>query len=143
VRVPASSDSTANWEGFNQLSAKENDLATRLYALELIRGRPFESVPSGTYGWVFSELWTSAIETAIASVALAVGREYLESGILEKAQRAVLQGLLAVPYDLSLWELRLRIAAALGPNALNRAKADTAAALDPDLLSALGEITGS
>ena len=132
---------TSDWEGFNQLSAKENDLATRLYALELIRGRPFEGVSSGTYGWVFSELWISQIETAIISVALSVGTECLESGLLEKAQRAVHQGLLAVPYDLALWGLRLRVAAAIGPTELARAKAEAAAALDADLLSSLGELS--
>ena len=134
---------TSDWEGFNQMSAKENDLATRLYALELVRGRPFEGVPSGTYGWVFSELWISQIETAIASVALSVGTECLDSGLLEKADRAVHQGLLAVPYDLSLWGLRLRVAAAMGPTELSRAKAEAAAALDPDLLSSLGELSDS
>jgi DNA-binding SARP family transcriptional activator len=134
---------TSDWEGFNQMSAEENDLATRLYALELIRGRPFEGVPAGTYGWVFSELWISQIETAIALVARSVGAECLESGLLDLAQRAVNQGLLAAPYDLSLWELKLRIAAALGPTPLARAKADAAASLDPDLLTSLLKFSDS
>jgi hypothetical protein len=134
---------TSDWEGFNQMSAEENDLKTRLYALELIRGRPLEGVPAGTYGWVFSELWISQMETAIASAALSVGTECLESGLLEKAQRAVHQGLLAVPYDLSLWGLRLRVAEAIGPTELSRAKAEAAATLDADLLSSLGELSDS
>lgn len=134
---------TSDWEGFNQLSAKGNDLATRLYALELIRGQPFQGVPSGTYGWVFSELWISQIETTIASIALSVGTECLKSGLLEKAQRAVLQGLLAVPYDLTLWGLRLRVSGAIGPSEFARAKADAAATLDADLLSSLGEPSNS
>ena len=112
-----------------------------LRAWSSIRGRPFEGVPSGTYGWVFSELWISQIETAIAPVAFSVGTECLESGLLEKADRAVHQGLLAVPYDLSLWGLRLRVAAAIGPTELSRAKAEAAAALDADLLSSLGELS--
>jgi len=132
---------TSDWEGFNQMSAKENDLATRLYALELIRGRPFEGVPAGTYGWVFSELWISAIEKVIVSFALSVGSECLDSGLLDKADRAVHQSLLAVPYDLSLWRLRLRVAAVIGPTELARAKAEAAAALDADLLSSLGELS--
>ena len=134
---------TSDWEGFNQLGAQENDLATRLYALELIRGRPFQGVPSGTYGWVFSELWISHFETAIKSVALSVGSECLEAGLLEKAQRAICQGLLAVPYDLTLWELRLRVAALLSPTELARARAEAAATLDSDLLSALRELSDS
>jgi len=134
---------TSDWEGFNQMSAEENDLATRLYALELIRGRPFEGVPAGTYGWVFSELWISQIETAIASVAASVGARCLESGLLEEAQRSVGQGLLAVPYDLSLWGLRLRVAAVIGPTALARAKAEASAAFDADSLSVLGELSDS
>jgi hypothetical protein len=133
---------TSDWELFNQMSPKD-DLSTRLEALEFIRGRPFEGVSSGTYGWVFSEQWISQIETAIASAAVSVGTECLESGLREEAQRAVHQGLLAVPYDLSLWQLRLRIAADLGPNALDRAKADAAATLDSDLLSSLGELSDS
>ena len=132
---------TSDWEGFNQMSAEENDLKTRLYALELIRGRPFQGVPSGTYGWVFSELWISQLETAITSVALSVGTECLESGLLEKAQQAVRQGLLAVPYDLMLWRLRLRVAAAIDPSELSRAKAEAAATLDSDSLSSLGELS--
>jgi hypothetical protein len=132
---------TSDWEGFNQMSAKENDLATRLYALELIRGRPFDGVPAGTYGWVFSELWISQIETAIGSVVLDLGTECLELGLLEKAQRAVHQGLLAVPYNLTLWGLRLRLAAASGPKELSRAKAEAAATLDSDLLSSLAELS--
>ena len=100
-------------------------------------------MPSGTYGWVFSELWISQIETMIASVALSVGTECLESGLLEKAHRAVHQGLLAVPYDVALWRLRLQVATAVGPTALTRAKTDAAAALDVDLLTSLGELSDS
>ena len=132
---------TSDWEGFNQMSARENDLATRLYALELIRGRPFQGVPSGSYGWVFSELWISQIETTIATVALSVATECLKSDLLGKADRAVRQSLLAVPYDLTLWELRLRVAAAIGPSELARAKAEAVATLDDDLLSSLGSLS--
>jgi hypothetical protein len=81
------------------------------------------------------------METAIASVAASVGAECLELGLLEKAQRAVDQGLLGVPYDLSLWGLRLRVAAAIGPTALARAKADAIGVLDSDNLSSLDQLT--
>jgi hypothetical protein len=134
---------TSDWEGFTQMSAKENDLPSRLYALELIRGRPFEGIPPGTYGWVFSELWISQIETAIATVTLAVGTECLETDLLDEADRAVRQGLLAVPYDLGLWELRLQVAAAIGPSELARAKAEAAVTLDSDVLSSLYELSDS
>ena len=132
---------TSDWEGFQPAEREENDLNTRLYALDLIRGRPFEGVPSGTYGWVFSELWISQMETAIASVALSLGNECLDSGLANKAERAVRQGLLAAPFDLSLWRLRLRVASAIGPTELARAKADATAALDPDLRSSLDDLS--
>ena len=45
-----------DWEIFKDWSTKAQDFSTRLAALDLIRGRPFEGVASGTYSWVFSEL---------------------------------------------------------------------------------------
>jgi DNA-binding SARP family transcriptional activator len=132
---------TSDWEGFNQMSAKDNGLAARLYASELIRGRPFDGVSSGTYGWVFSEFWISQIEATIASVAFAVATECLESRLLEQTLRALHQGLLAAPCDVSLWELRIRVAAAIGPTELARARSEAAASLDADLLSSLGKLS--
>jgi hypothetical protein len=130
---------TSDWEGFKQLSGRENDLETRLSALTLIRGRPFEAVPSGTYDWVFSEFWISQIETAVISVACELGSDCLEQRLLDKADRAVRHGLLAVPHDQSLWHLRLQIAAERGPTFLKAVTAEAAATLESGVLSDLIE----
>ena len=58
---------TTDWERFVELS-RSDDVDDALEALSLIRGRPFEGVPSGTYAWVFSEFLVSDMEVAIASV---------------------------------------------------------------------------
>ncbi len=89
----------------------------------------------------FSELWISQMETAIAAIARSLANECLDSGLPNKADRAVRRGLLAAPYDIALWRLRLRVASAIGPTELARAKADAMAALDPDLLSSLDDLS--
>jgi hypothetical protein len=122
---------------FKRTSETER-LANRVHSLEFIRGRPFEGVPAATYGWVFSELWISEIETTIVSIAHRIALECLEAGLIEKAEHCVRQGLLGVPQDLSLWELRLRIAAQSSDGALERAKDEAAATLGSDALSSFG-----
>jgi hypothetical protein len=119
-------------------TSETHRLENRLHSLEFIPGRPFEGVPAGTYEWVFSELWISEIETTIVSVARRLALECLEAGLREKAEHCVRQGLLGVPQDLSLWELRLRIAAQYSDGALERAKGEAAAAVGPDALTSLG-----
>ena len=54
---------TTDWERFVELS-RSDDVDDALEALSLIRGRPFEGVPSGTYAWVFSEFLVSDMEVA-------------------------------------------------------------------------------
>ncbi|HEY2565755.1 MAG TPA: TraM recognition domain-containing protein, partial [Acidimicrobiales bacterium] len=103
-----------------------------LFLLDNIRGRPFEGVPAGAYGWVFSELWISRIETTIVSMVQRFTSQCLEAGLVDKAEDCVRQGLLGVPEDLSLWELRVQVAGEFGTGALNRAKAEASAALGPD-----------
>ena len=105
------------WEIFKDWSTKDQEFSTRLAALDLIRGRPFQGVPAGTYGWVFSELWISQIESAIVALATEMGHECLYQCLVPKAEKAVRQGLLAVPYDRGLWKLRLEIAARQGATA--------------------------
>ena len=86
---------TTDWERFVDLS-QSDDLEDTLEALSLIRGRPFEGVPSGTYAWVFSEFLVSDMEVAIASVVTRVVGALVEAGDLERALGAVRQGLRAL-----------------------------------------------
>jgi hypothetical protein len=111
---------------------KEGPIERRLFLLDFIRGRPFEGVPAGGYGWLFSELWISRIETTIVASARDFALECLEAGLNEQAEHCVRQGLVGVPHDISLWELRLQIAAASGGAILDTAKQEAAAALGPD-----------
>lgn len=108
-----------------------------LFLLDYIRGRPFEGVPAGTYGWVFSELWISQIETTIVSTVQRFTNELVEADLIDKADHCVRQGLLAVPQDLSLWELRLKVAKEFGPGTLDRAKEEASAVLGPEGLKSL------
>lgn len=108
--------------------------ATDPQILEYIRGRPFEGVPAGTYGWVFSELWISQIETRIVAAVQRLATLCLDTGRIDQADYCIRQGLLGVPQDLSLWELRLETATRAGAGALDRARKEATAALGPDAL---------
>jgi hypothetical protein len=122
---------TTDWEQFLELS-QSRDLNNDIEALALIRGRPFEGVPSGTYAWVFSEFLVSQIEVAIASVTTRVVSRLVNRGDHEQALEPMRQGLRAVSGDYGLWELYLSIAAQVSPNALNRARHEARAALGDD-----------
>ena len=122
---------TTDWERFVELSRSDN-VEDALEALSLIRGRPFEGVPSGTYAWVFSEFLVSDIEVAIASVVTRAVGQLIQTGELERALGAVRQGLRAVTGDYGLWELYLSIAAQVSPVALSRARSEAQAALGDD-----------
>jgi hypothetical protein len=122
---------STDWERFVELSRSE-DLDDALMALALIRGRPFEGVPSGTYAWVFSEFLVSEIEVAIASVTTRAVSELVADGDFQRALDALRQGLRAVAGDFALWELYLSIASQVSPGALNRARNEARAALGDD-----------
>jgi len=122
---------TTDWERFVELS-RSDDVDDALKALSLIRGRPFEGVPSGTYAWVFSEFLISDMEVAVASVVTRAVGELVEAGDVERALGAVRQGLRAVTGDYGLWELYLSIAAQVSPGALSRARSEAQAALGDD-----------
>jgi len=122
---------TTDWEHFVALS-RSDDIDDALEALSLIRGRPFESVPSGTYAWVFSEFLVSDMEVAIASVVTRAVEQLVQADDLERALGAVRQGLRAVTGDYGLWELYLSLAAQASPAALTRARSEARAALGDD-----------
>jgi hypothetical protein len=126
---------TTDWERFVELS-RSDDVDDALEALLLIRGRPFEGVPSGTYAWVFSEFLVSDMEVAIVSVLTRTVEQLVQAGDLERALTAVRLGLRAVSGDYALWELYLSIAAQAGSAALSRARSEARAALGDDAPSA-------
>jgi hypothetical protein len=122
---------TTDWERFVGLS-QSDDVDDALEALSLIRGRPFEGVPSGTYAWAFSEFLVSQMEVAVASLVTRVVDQLVNVGDLERALSAVRQGLRAVAGDYGLWELYLSMATQAGPGALSRARSEARAALGDD-----------
>lgn len=122
---------TTDWERFVE-SSRSNNVDDCLEALSLIRGRPFEGVPSGTYAWVFSEFLLSDMEVSIASVVTRAVGQLVQAGDLERALGAVHQGLRAVTGDYGLWELYLSLAAQASPAALTRARSEARAALGDD-----------
>lgn len=98
-------------------------------ALALVRGAPFDGVPSGSYGWAWSELLVSRMEVAITDAAHRLVSLSSASGDLEQAEWAALQGLAALPYDRRLWGGLLSVAAAGGRQKLARAWRDAQAVL--------------
>jgi hypothetical protein len=120
-----------DWEQFVELS-RSNDVNDALEALSLIRGRPFEGVPSGTYAWVFSEFLVSDMEVAVASVVTRAVEQLVRVGDLERALGALRQGLRAVSGEYGLWELYLSVAEQASPAALTRARSEARAALGDD-----------
>ena len=122
---------TTDWERFVELS-RSDDVEDALEALLLIRGHPFESVPRGTYAWVFSEFLVSDMEVAIASVVTRTVDTLVKVNDLERALHAVRQGLRAVTGDYGLWELYLSIASRVSPAAFGRARSEARAALGED-----------
>jgi len=122
---------TTDWERFVELS-QSDDVEDALEALSLIRGRPFEGVPSGTYAWAFSEFLVSEMEVAVASLVTRVVDQLVQSSDLERALSAVRQGLRAVAGEYGLWELYISMAAQSGPAALSRARSEARAALGDD-----------
>lgn len=101
-------------------------------ALALVRGAPFDGVPSGSYGWAWSELLVSRMEVAITDAAHRLVWLSTASGDLEQAEWAALQGLAAPPYDRRLWEGLLGVAGARGRQKLARAWRDAQAVLGAD-----------
>jgi hypothetical protein len=119
---------TTDWERFAELS-QSDDVDDALEALSLIRGPPFDGVPSGTYAWAFSEFFVSEMEVAVASLVTRFVDQLHKVGDLERALSAVRQGLRAVAGDYGLWELYLSMAAQAGPAVLSRARSEARAAL--------------
>ena len=122
---------TTDWQRFLELS-RSDDVDDALEALSLIRGRPFEGVPSGTYAWVFSEFLVSDMEVTTASVVTRAVEKLVQADDLERALGAVRHGLRAVTGDYGLWEIYLSVAAQASPAALSRARSEARAGLGDD-----------
>jgi hypothetical protein len=120
-----------DWDAFRQLSDLP-DLQSKLDALKLIRGRPFEGVTTDTYAWVFTEFWISDIEVTVVSWAKEAARLCREAGRPDDALWALRQGLLAVRSDFSLWDTYLTYASEAGDSARRRAQQEARAALGDD-----------
>jgi hypothetical protein len=120
-----------DWDRFNELRGRD-DLDSLLEALGLVRGRPFEGVPAGGFGWVFSEFWISDIELGVAAAAKEAAVVLEEQDDLRRATWALRQGLLASPSDFGLWERYLSVARQSGPRDFERAEREAVAALGDD-----------
>jgi hypothetical protein len=98
-------------------------------ALSLVRGRPFAGVD---WGWSFAESLVSEMEVTIGQVAQRLAALSMEAEDFSIAGLAARQGLLANPFDLTLWEVALRAAAGLGSDQLLRTWRDAQATLGDD-----------
>ena len=123
---------STDWLQFRELTGQRATIGQLRQALELVRGRPFAGVPSTSFGWVFSELLVSEIEVGIIDASRRLAETLFGNGDLTGASWAVMQGLLAVPTDYGLWELRLAIARRQGRDEMARARRDAEGALGED-----------
>ena len=120
---------TTDWAVFVRLTAADADRSQLEEALGLVRGRPFASTPPGSFGWVYSELLVSEMESAIAGMAHRLAALCLDGDDAAGAAAAVRRGLLAVPFDVDLWRLHLSLAGDRGHGELERAQLEAKAAL--------------
>ncbi len=112
------SDVSSDWARFKQLSHRDRDVSSWHAALQLVRGRPFEDLPSTL--WTAVECTAAEIEHAVTDCALRCGEALLDGGDYEGAAAAAYQGLRAVPWDERLHRLLMLTADATG----NRAGVD-------------------
>ena len=133
---------STDWLRFQDLTGAAATAGQLREALELVRGRPFAGLPPTSFGWVFSELLVSEIEVRMISAARRLAEELSGNGDLPGASWAVRQGLLAVPTDFGLWELRLAIAGRHSRDELARARRDAEAALGEDAVDLFDQAVG-
>ena len=98
-------------------------------ALSLVRGRPFTGV---TYNWAFSELLVSEMEVGVSEAACRLAALSMAAGDPATAAFAARRGLLPSPFDVTLWEIALRAAAAVSADELARTWRDARATLGDD-----------
>lgn len=83
-------------------------------ALDLVRGRPFQDVPDGRYGWLESTSTESDVSLAVVLTALTAAEKAAGRGDAEAARSALADGIAVVPASEELWCSRLRLEADLG-----------------------------
>jgi hypothetical protein len=108
-----------DWDLFQQLAQRglaagpsgAEDLDT---ALRLVRGKPFENVPTQRYAWVAETFLEQDIPVAVVDVAHRLAALRSESGDLEGAREAARRAQLADRYDERPWRDLLEAEHALG-----------------------------
>jgi len=101
-------ETTTDWQRFRTLAGPGSDLRSWRQALELVRGRPFSSLPEGQ--WVTFEGFEAEVEKLVVECALRAGDSCLEMGDAEGATWAAHQGLRVGPWDERLYRLLMRAA---------------------------------
>jgi hypothetical protein len=101
-----------DWEQFCALADARRDHTSWRYALDLVRGRPFEDLQEGQ--WTVFEGFYGEIETAIVDCALRYGEDRLLAGDPGATTWAGQRALRASPYDERLHRLMMRAADASG-----------------------------
>lgn len=104
----------SDWAEFVELSGVGASKEQLWAALELVRGRPFEDAPPGSYGWIYSELLMSEMEERIAAVTVRLASKLIVDFRFEDALAACRRGLLGVPNDQTVWERYLASAWTVG-----------------------------
>lgn len=110
---------TSDWEVFSSLVSRADRLSDEEAAplleesLSLLRGTPFQGVEEGTFAW--AGVLSAEIEVAVVKATRRLAAHFLMRGEPDHARTAVTRGLVAVPYDLTLWGLLLEASRRLGP----------------------------
>jgi DNA-binding SARP family transcriptional activator len=103
---------TTDWERFCVLADVHRDHTSWRYALDLVRGRPFDDLQEGQ--WTVFEGFCGEIEAAIIDCALRYGEDRLNAGDPGATAWAAQRALRASPYDERLHRLLMRAADASG-----------------------------
>jgi hypothetical protein len=106
---------STDWGRFQQLAHHSRGTDSWREALGLVRGRPFEDLPSGL--WTALECTAVEIERTVTECALRCGEQLLADGDPEGAAWAAHQGLRTCPWDERLHRLLMITADATGNRA--------------------------
>src|SRR5205807_6095514 len=125
------------FETLRKMAADEPERTVPLLrqALGLVRGRPFQDIPAGSYSWVGLDRLDSDMSASIAEAAGTLVAAALAADDLAAARFAVEQGRLGTPHSEALIRAAMRVCAATGDReGLDRALRDArrlAQLLDP------------
>ena len=125
------------FETLRKMAADEPERTIPLLrqALGLVRGRPFQDIPVGSYSWVGLDRLDSDMSASIAEAACTLVAAALAADDVAAARFAVEQGRLGTPHSEALIRAAMRVCAAAGDReGLDRALRDArrlAQLLDP------------